>query len=250
MRARDRAYAALREAIVDGDLPPGAALGEVEQAARLGVSRTPVREALTRLVADGLATSVSPRVLIVSGLDADRIRDLYELREALESRAAALAARRRRPEPFAALRDRFASASRALDGDATDVERVYALIGDLDAAIDDAVGNADLRQALAAVRLHSARIRRLARHRPERLRAATAEHAVIVEAILDGDAELAAHATHVHLHASLRSALATLEHPAAPAVDLVRPAAAIELAPEPMSAPDARRARPATAPTA
>ena len=54
MRASDRAYASLLEEIQSGILRPGAVLGEVEQAARLGVSRTPLREALGRLAADGL----------------------------------------------------------------------------------------------------------------------------------------------------------------------------------------------------
>lgn len=237
MRASDRAYADLRASIVDGDLAPGAVLGEVEQAARLGLSRTPVREALQRLVADGLVTALSPRILAVSDLDADRIRDLYELREALESRAAALAARRRRAEPFVALRERFALAPRRLDDDdAEGVEAVYALIRDLDDEIDDAIGNADFRQALAGVRLHSARIRRLARHNLDRLRAATAEHALIIDAILDGDAELAAHATHVHLHASLRSALELLDRAPTATVDLAWPDATIRI-PTPSSNP-------------
>jgi DNA-binding GntR family transcriptional regulator len=59
------------------------------------------------------------------------------------------------------------------------------------------------------VQLHSARIRRLSRHNLERLRAAAREHLLIGEAILARDAELAAHATHVHLHLSLTNALAT-----------------------------------------
>ena len=54
MRASERAYAALREDIVEWRLPPGTLLAEVEQAERLGVSRTPLREALGRLTAEGL----------------------------------------------------------------------------------------------------------------------------------------------------------------------------------------------------
>ena len=53
MRASDRAYALLLEEIQGGALAPGAVLAEVEQATRLGVSRTPLREAISRLVADG-----------------------------------------------------------------------------------------------------------------------------------------------------------------------------------------------------
>lgn len=53
-RASDRAYATLLEEIQSGKLAPGTVLGEVDQAARLGVSRTPLREALQQLSADGL----------------------------------------------------------------------------------------------------------------------------------------------------------------------------------------------------
>ena len=211
MRASERAYAALREAILDGSLEPGTVLGEVEQSARLGVSRTPVREALQRLVADGLVIAQSPRVLAVSGLDTQRIRDLYELREALETRAASLAARRRDPRVFVALRNRFALVPGLIDAGPSGIEASFQLIGELDVAIDDAVDNPDFRQALASARLHSARIRRLSRHNPERLREAAAEHLLVIDAIVDGDAELAAHVTHVHLHRSLRNALATLD---------------------------------------
>src|SRR5699024_12715824 len=55
VRASDRAYLTLREEIIEGALAPGSVLGDVEQSARLGLSRTPRREALGRLVADGLS---------------------------------------------------------------------------------------------------------------------------------------------------------------------------------------------------
>lgn len=68
MRASERAYQALRAEILDWSLPPGAGLGEVEQAERLGISRTPVREALSRLVADGLAEQAPGRGTVVADL--------------------------------------------------------------------------------------------------------------------------------------------------------------------------------------
>ncbi|MFK4731531.1 GntR family transcriptional regulator [Agromyces mediolanus] len=209
MRASERAYRQLREAILDGDLAPGAPLGEVEQAARLGVSRTPVREAFARLEADGLATAASPRVLVVAELSADSIAALYELREALEERAARLAAERRDPAPFLAVRRRIVAATERLDG-GDGLAEYYAAIAELDDAVDRAAGNPLLTAALRGARLHSARVRRLARHHPERLRRAAEEHLLIVDAIIDGDASLAAHATHVHLHLSLRHALASI----------------------------------------
>ncbi|WP_022889604.1 GntR family transcriptional regulator [Agromyces italicus] len=215
MRASERAYRALREEILDGALEPGAALAEVEQANRLGVSRTPVREALARLEADGLATAASARVLQVSALDAASIVSLYELREALEGQAARLAAGRREPERFTALRKRIAGAPELLDSGDEGLRAYYGAVDALDDEIESAAANAMLGAALRSVRLHSARVRRLARHHPERLRAAASEHLLIVDSIIAGDADLAAHATHVHLHLSLRHALASIEarHP-------------------------------------
>jgi len=211
MRASERAYQALREEILDGVLAPGTALAEVEQANRLGVSRTPVREALARLEADGLATAASARVLQVSALDAASIAALYEVREALEGQAARLAAMRGDPARFGLLRDRIAEAPALLDDGDDGLRTYYEIVDALDDEIEAAVANPMLAAALQSARLHSARVRRLARQHPERLRTAASEHLLIVDAIVAGDAALAAHATHVHLHRSLRHALASIE---------------------------------------
>ena len=207
MRASDRSYATLRDEILDGILEPGAVLAEVEQSTRLGVSRTPIREAFSRLIADGLVTAQSPRVLVVSELDADRVRGLYELRIALECTAASLAARRRAPEVFAQLRGELLAAPALLDEGAEGLARYFAIVDALDDAIEAAIDNAYLSTALASARLHSARVRRLAQHDPARMRQAAEEHLLVVDAILEGDAELAADATRIHLHRSLHSAL-------------------------------------------
>ncbi|MEF3402838.1 GntR family transcriptional regulator [Agromyces sp. CCNWLW203] len=211
MRASERAYQELREEILDGVLAPGTALAEVEQANRLGVSRTPVREALARLEADGLATAASARVLQVSELSPASIVALYELREALEEQAARLAATRRDPARFAELHERLTAAPQLLDDGDEGLRTYYDTVDALDGEIDAATANPMLVSALRSARLHSARVRRLARHNPERLRAAASEHLLIVEAIIAGDASLAAHASHVHLHMSLRHALASIE---------------------------------------
>jgi len=211
MRASDRAYRTLLDEIQTGALPPGAVLAEVEQATRLGVSRTPLREALGRLAADGLVVQQSPRVTVVADVDADDIRALFEVRRALEESAARTAAQRGDGAEFATLAEEFAAAS--VDGpDATD--DYYALIARFDAALDAAVANDYLTAALRTVRTHLVRVRRLARDNPERLAASVAEHRLIASAIAAGDAELAAHATHVHLHNALASILASLDHTA------------------------------------
>lgn len=209
MRASDRAYASLVEDIQAGMLSPGSVVGEVEQAARLGVSRTPMREAIGRLVADGLVRQQSPRIMVVAGFYADDIRSLFEARRALEETAARIAAQRGDPEQFRALAEDFAVAHPEDGPFATDA--YYALIARFDSAVDHAVDNVYLIQALRPIRTHLARARRLARDNADRLRASVAEHALIAEAISSRDPELAAHATHVHLHHALASILGSIE---------------------------------------
>ncbi len=204
-RAGERAYATLLHEIQTGDLAPGTVLGEVEQAARLGVSRTPLREALGRLAADGLVTQVSPRVTVVADLHAAGIRELFEVRRALEETAARLAAQRGDRAVFAELVREFGEVRPDREADA-----YYALIARFDRELDTAVGNDYLTAALRTVRTHLVRVRRLARDNPERLSASAAEHRQIAAAIAAGDGELAAHATHVHLHNALISILASL----------------------------------------
>ncbi|HWI30287.1 MAG TPA: GntR family transcriptional regulator [Microbacterium sp.] len=207
MRASDRAYATLLDEIQSGFLPPGAVLGEVEQAARLGVSRTPLREALGRLSADGLVAQQSARVLVVSGIDAGDIRELFEVRRALEESAARLAAERGDAATFATLADELA---RVGLGGAGERDAYYALIARFDAALDAAVVNDYLTSALRNVRTHLVRVRRLARDNPGRLAESVAEHRLIAAAIAARDPELAAHATHVHLHNALTNILDSL----------------------------------------
>jgi DNA-binding GntR family transcriptional regulator len=208
MRASDRAYATLLDGIQSGEMPPGSVVGEVEQAERLGVSRTPMREAIGRLVADGLVRQQSPRVLVVSGFDADDIRELFEARRALEETAARIAAERGDRQLFAALAAAFDGAHPETGDVAAD--EYYALISRFDAAVDAAVDNTYLTSALRTIRTHLVRARRLARDNRSRLRASVSEHALIAEAIARGDAELAAHATHVHLHNALASILSSI----------------------------------------
>lgn len=207
VRASDRAYATLLDEIQDGALPPGTVIGEVEQAARLGVSRTPLREALGRLAADGLVAQQSPRVTVVTPIDADDIREIFEVRRALEESAARLAAERGDAAAFAELEREFATAD--LVG-SEGLDAYYSLIARFDRALDDAVANDYLTAALRTVRTHLGRVRRLARDNPDRLAASVAEHRLIASAIAARDADLAAHATHVHLHNALSNILESL----------------------------------------
>jgi DNA-binding GntR family transcriptional regulator len=210
--AAERVFEALRGAIVGGELPPGAPLTEVEQASRLGVSRTPIREAFARLIAAGLVTERGPRTLVVSDIDADDVSALFDLRRALDEQAARLAAQRTdsgRREQFTILARRFADAPAAITALAVeDPARngYYALVAEFDAALDLALTNSPyLAAAIASTRIHLTRVRRLAQDDDARLAASAAEHGAIARAIADGDPERAAAATRLHLHEALTS---------------------------------------------
>jgi DNA-binding GntR family transcriptional regulator len=90
-RASERAAGAVRELILHGEFAAGARLGEAELAERLGVSRTPVREALTRLAAEGLVEIVPNRGARVSSWTVAELEEVFDLRAALEPRLTALA---------------------------------------------------------------------------------------------------------------------------------------------------------------
>lgn len=210
MRASDTAYAALRDDILHWNTPPGTVFAEVEQAERLSLSRTPIREAFARLTAEGLLVALPGRGLVVSELSRATIVELFELRLVLETEAARLVALRRDRELFLGLREGFATAPELLERD-DDRREYYALVERFDAAMDDAVHSRFLLAAIRQLRPHLVRVRRLARDNRERLLAAAAEHLTIVEAILDGDAELAADATAVHLKKSLRNILNSVD---------------------------------------
>ncbi|MCS5717830.1 GntR family transcriptional regulator [Herbiconiux sp. CPCC 205763] len=210
-RASETAYAALRDEILSWDLAPGTVLAEVELSGRLGISRTPVREALARLVADGLAAPQGGRGLVVTPVEAENVTELFELRQALESQAASLAALRRELPPFRALQDEFREVPALLADPDPGRHSYYDLVARFDDAVDEAVQNPFLVSALTAVRTHLARLRRLSRDNPARLLEAAREHLLIVDAIVDGDARLAADATRVHLYRSLQSTLGSLD---------------------------------------
>ena len=91
------AYERLRTHIREGALPPGTRVREAEVAGQLGISRTPVREALRRLEADGFLTFEPHRGMVVVQLDHQSVMELYAMREALEGTAAGLAAQHAHP---------------------------------------------------------------------------------------------------------------------------------------------------------
>lgn len=149
---RERVYQALREALVSGELPPGQRLRDQELAARLGVSRTPVREALQRLEDEGLVET-SPRALTrVTPLDARAAREAFPVVAGLHALAARTGAPRLTSADLEEMRTANAAFAAAIAGaDPSDPETIARAI-----AADDrfhgvlltAAGNEELARAL------------------------------------------------------------------------------------------------------
>jgi DNA-binding GntR family transcriptional regulator len=190
---RERVTAELRQEIIAGSLRPGDRLVERELAERFGVSRVPVREAIRALVAEGFVHFETPRRTVVRRLTPNDVKELFELREALEVYAAGLAASRATPRDLAEVQellDRAAAATEAGDAE---------LITDLNSRLHDRIvamaGNSLLTEALEPV---AGRLRWMTR-RNEEWPQLLVEHRELYEAIASGDPDRArAHAlTHV-----------------------------------------------------
>jgi DNA-binding GntR family transcriptional regulator len=103
--ASHAAYARLRDLIANLDLPPGSALRETDLQQQVGVGRTPLREAFQRLAHEGMLRIYPRRAIIVAKLGLPEVRQIFEVRLALEPAAAALAAERMTPAQARALSD-------------------------------------------------------------------------------------------------------------------------------------------------
>jgi len=114
-RVADNVYDTLRQAIIEGKLPPGSRLSVPLLAQQFDVSRSPVREAVQRLVSDGLATEEPHRGAGVAVLDPTQLVPLYEIREVLEGLAARLAAQHATDEELELLADAHREHAAALD---------------------------------------------------------------------------------------------------------------------------------------
>jgi DNA-binding GntR family transcriptional regulator len=203
----DRAYYAIREWIVTLDLAPGSVVNERELMGRLGLGRTPVREALRDLAREQLVDVFPRRGMFVSGVDVGDIAGLSEVRLVLETEAARLAAERRNEtdlEETAALLDELARMSgahgerRLIDLD----ERIHRHVA-------RCAHNPFLEATLEQYYVLALRIWFLALERVA-LGAAIGEHHAILEAIRDGDADRAADVMQAHVVSFERAIRAVL----------------------------------------
>ncbi|MGW2909054.1 GntR family transcriptional regulator [Streptomyces asoensis] len=213
---RERVLGALRQEIIAGRLRPGDRLVERELADRYGVSRVPVREAIRALVAEGFVHSETPRRTVVRPLSPTDVKELFELREALEVYAAGLAATRATPDDLTELRDLLTSAAAATE--AADAEAIT----DINTRFHDRLlamaGNTLLTSVMEPV---AGRLQWLTRRNEEWPQLLT-EHQDLYDAIASGDPSRArAHALH-HVQANYRSTVRHLFGEPDPPADTTR----------------------------
>jgi DNA-binding GntR family transcriptional regulator len=195
--AADSVYQTLREAIVEGRLHAGDSLIEWHVARQFGTSRTPVREALLRLEAEGLAVRVPRRGLVVRHVSDHEIREVYAVRTALEALAAREAAAEAMPSDIAQLgwiNQRLAEAiARA------DFARVPSLTNEFHQALASAAHNTMLQRFIAQAQDWTRRVGTSTVSLPGRREAAVEEHARLIDAIGAHDADAAERIAREHM---------------------------------------------------
>jgi DNA-binding GntR family transcriptional regulator len=201
----DEAYRRLRALVLNGELAPGEELRQDTLAASLGISRTPLREALNRLAADGLVEFRRHRSAVVAAFSQRDIEADYEARRIIEPAAARIAAERRDPGTIAALE----SAMRAAADAGADVDREFEANRAFHRALVAGSGNRQLVRFVDELwggRIAPFFYARQARQ-PGRRRRDRSEHAEIVRLVAAGDADGAARAGDAHLSGALESLL-------------------------------------------
>jgi DNA-binding GntR family transcriptional regulator len=209
----DRVYAALRERILAGDIPHHARLHQEQLSEELGVSRTPLREALGRLAADGLVELLPQRGARVADVSPADMETSYGARLVIEPAAAALAASRRTAEDIAEMRRAIADHRR----ETADVQAVYDANRDFHLAVVRASGNPFLLRFCEQlwVRRLGLRVYEEQREPPEFIAADADWHERIADAIEAGDPALAEREMREHIGQAMELLLRRLAADAA-----------------------------------
>lgn len=193
------AYQRLLDDMRDGTLLPGDRLRETELADRLGVSRTPIREAIRQLEADGLVTHVPRQGATVRRLDYAEVMELYEMRAVLEGTAARLAARAASDvelDELAALNARLATIPPGPE--AARLNRIF------HATLLDAAKNRFLSKSMASLQKSLMILGPTTLSDSARANTANAEHDRLIEALKARDGDAAEAAMRAHIEASQR----------------------------------------------
>ena len=193
----------LVEAIESGDLAPGTRLRETELAERFGVSRTPIREGLKQLEAQGLARHEPNRGMVIPVLDNDEINELYVIREVLEGTAARLAAQHATEAEIALLQDMVAADQERLD----DVEALIASNRGFHRRLTLASHNRYLVAQMEHMKQYRLLLGGTTLGGAERRAEAVAEHARLVEAIAARDTQKAEELARAHILSAHRARL-------------------------------------------
>ena len=214
----DQAYNYIVEGIQCGRLAPGTRLRETELAELTGLSRTPIREALSRLQLEGLLTMDAARGLIVTELDHSMASELYAMREVLEGTAARLAARHASDVEIDFLRE-----INVRDAQLTSSEALAANNRLFHETLYRCAHNRYLVKTLNTLQESMMLLGRTTLAAPGRAESSRAEHAAIVEALARRDPDAAEQAARAHIIAAYRIRLEQLFNSATETVGRTRP---------------------------
>ncbi|AEE90298.1 Transcriptional regulator, GntR family [Tepidanaerobacter acetatoxydans Re1] len=195
---RDLVFAAMREAILSGKLKPGERLMEVQLAEEMGVSRTPVREAIRKLELEGLVVMVPRKGAYVAGLTLKDVAEVFEIRSSLEGLAAALAADRITDEEVEALDNILKEISEAVGKG--DIDKVIKKDGEFHQILFSASRNNRLAQMINNLKEQIDRFRVQSFSNPVRLKSVLSEHKEILDAIKQGNIENAEKLAKEHIY--------------------------------------------------
>ncbi|KAA9162574.1 GntR family transcriptional regulator [Amycolatopsis acidicola] len=200
---RERVYRLLREEVMNGRFSPRQRLGEVALAERFGASRTPVREALARLLSDGLIER-RDHGFFVTVPNLRELRDLYELRVTLELRGIARAIEdpglRHDAEILSAELEHW---YRMRQAPPEPDPQFVVLDEQFHAALSRSSGNPALTETLVGVNQRIRRVRMYDFLTADRISSTITEHIQIAELVLDGELEPALRALHEHVGESM-----------------------------------------------
>ncbi|MEV0942130.1 GntR family transcriptional regulator [Micromonospora wenchangensis] len=203
--AAEDAYEALRGAILSGAIRPRERLGEVELSRQFGVSRTPIREALRRLTAEGLVVFQPNRGARVAEWSLSDLQETYEIRARLESYGAALAAQRINPEQLPRLSllcDQMEQRAQRMSPQ--DLDEIATLNSELHAIVIGAAASQRLTSLLSAVVEVPLIVRAFRLYTPDALARSMAHHRDLVAALEARDAEWASSTMRAHVLAARR----------------------------------------------
>ena len=202
---REIVSGALRQAIRDGILPPGERLMEIPLAEELGVSRTPIREAIRILEQEGLIVMIPRRGTYVADMSLKDVTEVFELRSILEELAAELAAERITNEEIEALEQHLVEIGNYMNENNLDkVVQADILFHEI---LYKASRNDRLVEMINNLREQTLRFRTLSMSQTGRLAKTWDEHRQLVEAISDRDVERARQIARIHMEESEKTLL-------------------------------------------